>query len=109
MENSSPDLSKIIGLIMENPKLIEEISALAKKSDIKADESVVADEVEATESFSPKQEESEPTYTPASNTLGREKRSHLLGALKPYISKERGRAIDSMISIADMLDMMRSR
>lgn len=109
MESSSPDLSKIIGLIMENPKLIEEISALAKKSDIKADESVVADESEVVESFAPKDEESTPTYTPEPRSLGREKRSHLLGALKPYVSKERGRAIDSMISIADMLDMMRSR
>ena len=39
----------------------------------------------------------------------RNARSQLLCALKPYVSKERAGAIDSMISIAEILEVMRAR
>ena len=39
----------------------------------------------------------------------RNARSQLLCALKPYVSKERAGAIDSMISIAEILEVMKAR
>ena len=36
-ENEGLDLSKVVNLIMENPRLIEEISSLVKKEETKED------------------------------------------------------------------------
>ena len=105
------DLSKIVNLIMENPKLIEEIKNLS------------TEKVE-TESHPPNKEEPKeendkiesvaaPAVTYESSIgqggINRIRRKDLLLALKPYVSEERGRAIDSMMSIADILEMMRSK
>ena len=97
----TPDLSRIVNLIMENPRLIEEISALAKgDGEIKS-----PDADEKTELPSPTVAEA--TY--GVGTPSRERRTELLSALKPYLSSERQRAIDSMISIADILDTVRRK
>ena len=100
------DLSKIVNLIMENPKLIEEIKSLGKEA--KTDE--VTDSQEITDT-KPETEETQTsnTYTPSVENINRIRRKDLLSALKPYVSEERGRAIESMMSIVDILDMMRSR
>ena len=37
-----------------------------------------------------------------------ESRHRLLSALKPYVSKDRSRALDSMEAIANILEMLRS-
>lgn len=101
-----PDLSKIIGLIMENPELISKIQGLAKGDD----EKTVPMEAENVTA-----EKSEPVAAVAANTnaqaqLGaREKRNRLLYAMKPYLSSERAKAIDSMMSIADIVDMIKTR
>ena len=97
------DLSKIVGLIMENPNLIAEIRALAEKSDgtgEKADapEKTGAEEVSAIKA--------QPTREP---TRSGAKRRELLLALKPYLSSERGKAVDQMLSLGDILDMMRNK
>ena len=105
-EQENLDIGRVVGLIMENPQLIEQIAALAKgQGEPKAEppvEEVVKEEtpIEAT-----------PTVSTPTPVRGQERahRAHLLGALKPYVSKERAKAIDSMISIADILDMMRTR
>ncbi len=101
------DVGRVIGLIMENPQLIEQIANLAKGSGgapeekpIEQEKSEEAAEVEVTPTVN------QPTYAKSSE---RSNRVHLLGALKPYVSSERAKAIDSMISIADILDMMRTR
>ena len=95
-EKESLDISRVVSLIMENPQLIEQISALAKQ--------------DASSPPEEKAEEAKPvaadTYNPVS---ARGERARLLGALKPYVSSERAKAIDSVISIADILDVMRSR
>ena len=83
-EGSTPDLSRIINIIMENPRLIEEIAALAKSGE----------------------QSSEPVAEKAA-VAGR--RGELLGALKPYLSTERAKAIDSMMTIAGILDAMKAR
>lgn len=100
-EKESMDIGKIVGLIMDNPQIIEQISALAKQSEAtKVTEEVVAQPAEGPKS---QQTVSMP------QTVGRGERAKLLGALKPYVSSERAKAIDSMMSIADILEMMRSR
>ncbi len=106
-ENGGLDVSKVISVIMENPKLIEEISALVNAKESTAD--VVAESLpeKAPEPKAEAAVESVPTYAPMG--YGRGSRAQLLGALKPYVSKERAKAIDSMLTIADILDMMKER
>ena len=100
-EKESMDIGKIVGLIMDNPQIIEQISALAKQGDApKVTEEAVPPPVE---NEKPQQTAGVP------QTVGRGERARLLGALKPYVSSERAKAIDSMMSIADILEMMRSR
>lgn len=108
-EQENLDVGKVISLIMENPQLIEQISSLAKQKD---STTPPAEEVRSEISDSPASEEvsatpAAPTYSNAGYSRGN--RAQLLGALKPYVSEERAKAIDSMISIADILDMMRAR
>ena len=92
------DLSKIVGLIMENPNLIAEIKALAEKEDGSAQR--------------PSEAKEEPTTVTASIETAappRSKRRELLSALKPYLSEERCKAVDQMISLGEILDMMRNK
>ncbi len=97
------DLSKIVSLIMENPKLIEEIRGLAEeKSEANA-------EPEASETAANEKEEiAVPAYAPPPPSA-KAKRRELLSALKPYVSEERCKAIDSMMSISEIWDMMKTR
>ncbi len=99
-EKESMDIGKIVGLIMENPQIIEQISALAKQEETKEEPVEIVEDTVKT---------SQPMPEPRPQIAGRGERAKLLGALKPYVSSERAKAIDSMISIADILDMMRSR
>ena len=105
-ESGGIDISKVISVIMENPRLIEEISTLVSKSESPPEPTHEIPESKA-ENEEPKQKESLPAS--AGVSYGRGNRAQLLGALKPYVSKERAKAIDSMLSIADILDMMRAR
>lgn len=107
-EQENLDIGRVVGLIMENPQLIEQIAALAKGKP-ESQEVVVSEEEQPIKEEAPI--EATPTVSQPSYTGGQDRlnRAHLLGALKPYVSKERAKAIDSMISIADILDMMRAR
>ena len=98
-----PDLSKIVNLIMENPSLIAEISALAKKNDESLQQTVSVTEKEEKEDTASVSASTLPTVTRS------EKRQRLLSAMKPYLKDERSRAIDSMLSIVEILDMIRSK
>ena len=97
------DLSKIVGLIMENPEIIEKIKELSSKSEAASDSKESAPENKSSEAVS----EQPPISTAVSSK--RAKRKELLYALKSYVSEERGRAIESMLSIADILDLMKTR
>lgn len=128
MANEAPDLSRIVNLILSNPKLIEEISALAKSdgtgstpdteppaaagasalppdgvaevsAPVQGEEPVGAAESTASDTAVP---------TAAGVKLHRETRSHLLSALKPYLSDNRRKAVDSMLQIADLLDVLKT-
>ena len=68
----------------------------------------VAEEAEkAEEAVQTGAQSAQPTY--AHTEQKRSNRSQLLCAFKPYVSGERAKAIDSMLAIADILDMMRAR
>ena len=87
MANETPDLSGIVNLILSNPKLIEEIREMAnRKTDASESTAVFAAEAKA----------------------HRESRARLFSALKPYLSEERRRAVDSMQQIADLIDVFKS-
>ena len=94
------DLSRIVNLIMENPALIEEIKGLAsggagseKREEPKEEPAPI--------------EERENAQIEAD--LPKVRRRELLCALKPYVSEKRSRAIDSMLTIVEILDVMRSK
>ena len=100
------DLSKIVGRIMENPKLMEEIKAMVSEKESSAPEEngESAAETAAVSAIDEKSEAiSEGTYAPKRDS----RRTELLRALRPYLSEERGRAIESMITIADILTVIR--
>ena len=106
-ENESLDLSRVVSLIMENPKLIEEITALARSDKASAVEEATEPSAKVPES--PPAEAVEAVSTYPENRPRKSRRNELLGAMKPYLSKERSKAIDSMLTIADILDMMKER
>lgn len=99
---AEPDLSKIVNLIMENPEIIEQIKKLGEeKGEIK-------EEPETSEAENPKEDtEAVKVSYGISENPNKMRRKDLFSALKPYVSEERGRAMDTMMSIADILDMMR--
>jgi len=107
--SDSVDLSRVVSLIMENPALIEQISAMVKGSS-RADDKP---EASAEDGASEQQESAaEAVSTAATYSAPEERRSNrgrLLGSLKPYLSASRATAIDTMISIADVLDVMKRR
>ena len=99
------DLSKIVNLIMENPKLIEEIKSMASGASESGDES---EKAEAEAIFETEKEETvKEASTPPITSSEKIRRKDLLCALKPYVSPERARAIDSMLSVAEILDMIK--
>lgn len=103
MSESAPDIARIVNLIMENPKLIEEISNMARADAKQADTS------EPTEPVTEVSAEPIAAPQPRQKSIHGRNRSQLLGALKPYVSRERAQAIDSMLSIVEILDAMTGR
>lgn len=101
------DVGKVIGLIMENPQLIEQISNLARQSSPPEGDAEVLQEVEQAKPEEAVSTQAVPTYRQSIGSRGN--RAQLLCALKPYVSEERARALDSMISIVDIIDMMKER
>ena len=98
-QRATPDISKVISVIMENPDILERISSLVKSDS----EGAVSPPKESEDTVSAQ------SYANTNFQIGRSRRSQLLGALKPYVKKERAQAIDSVIAIADILDMMRRK
>ena len=100
------DLSKIVNLIMENPKLIEEIKNLGAVGEEKK-------ETAEREALKVEEKNDEPITEKASGTdtknASRTRRRDLLAAIKPYVSEERSKAIDTMMSLSDILEMMRTK
>lgn len=98
----TPDLSRIVGLIMENPDLISKIQGLARSDSSEGDDESKVKETVAEESV-------QTAKSSATTTDEKQRRARLLHAMKPYLSSERARAIDSMLSMAEIIDMMKQR
>lgn len=112
MEGNAPDLSKIVSLIMENPQLINQIKSLTAQSDgnTPSEDTVITPTSPDEEAYE------EPVLDPAPNAKANSEpsqsninRQRLLGAFKPYLTKERSKAIDTMLSIIEVLDLMKAR
>ena len=89
------DISKIISAIMENPALVEEIRSLAIKNEEPKD-------THKTAKTEP-DERSEEAALDLAHPKKASRRNDLLRAMRPYLSEERGKAIESMITIADII------
>lgn len=99
-EKVTPDLSKIVSMIMERPDLISEIANLGKKADEGEKEEVREDIITDAK---PKEEvKTAPTLAKPAD-----KRAHLLNALKPYLSDKRAAAVDSILTFSEVFDLMR--
>ena len=99
MADNIPDISGIVKMIMSNPSLISEISAMVNKAPETKVEAVEGEgEVTLTET------EDSAVNTPLEKSKSRKE---LLAALKPYLSEKRGRAIDSMLSVAEVLSVIK--
>ena len=102
MADNTPDISRIVKLIMDNPALIEQIGAMMKSDgDAKKKPETEENEIEATR---------DAVATPALPSQEDRKaknRRDLLYALKPYLSEKRNSAIDSMLSVAEVFSMLK--
>lgn len=98
----TPDLSKIVSIIMQNPELIDKISSLVKSSDSPNEDTEGVTE-------SPITEDTVSDMRASAEPLMKAHRRELLNAMKPYLSENRRSAIDSMSSILDVIDVMMKR
>lgn len=106
-DNEGLDIGKVVALIMENPQLIEQIASLAKDKESIEEKAEAPEEKAEAQTTEEMPVLSQAAYTHDAQT--RSNRSQLFCALKPYVSSERAKAIDSMLAIADILDMMKAR
>lgn len=96
----TPDLSKIVGIIMEHPELVGQISSLLSGGDAP---SKLGQEVEV----STETKEASVPPKPPTPSGKRSDRARLLGAMKPYLSENRARAVDTMITVTEILESMK--
>ena len=98
----TPDLATMVKLILDNPTIMEQISSMAgKRSESEPSADIAAEErtdTRPTEISAP-----EPQRSEASN------RSRLISAMKPYLSENRAKAVESMLMVADILGGMKRR
>ena len=92
------DLGAMVRMIMDNPTLMAELTQMAKSSDGEEEKN----EIEAV-----------PTASIGNVTeerMGRRERRHrLMGAIREYLSEPRAKAVDTMMSIFDILDLAGGR
>jgi len=103
------DLSRIVNLIMENPKLIAEIKNMASQNKENSEDVKEAAAIDTTETVELNENDATVANAFPQKNEQRSRRNSLLSALKPYVSEKRCQAIDSMMSIADILDVVRTR
>ena len=108
------DISKILGIIMENPEIIEKIKEMAHSGEKAGEKEAMTEEIKTEPSGEAEVSATAETKdTAEASALPRardKKRRHdLLCAIKPYVSAERGRAIDTMLSVVEVLEIMKAR
>jgi len=89
------DLGRIVGMIMENPELVERIKEMANGSD--GNDGADTEPIKA---------ESTPTIALPHRTS---QRAELLHALSGFLSPERQRALESVTSVLGILDTMKTK
>ena len=98
----TPDIASIVNMIMSNPSLVEQIASMANREQSATPDTSSEGEV--------KPENEIPVEAPSRETNDRRvHRVRLANAMKPYLSEGRRRAIDAMMSIADILDITREK
>ena len=106
------DISRILGIIMENPEIIEKIRQMAQTDDTSETE-IATSASPAPQEAQPAEKEEKETDSPKTSAPPREsdkKRRHdLLCAIKPYVSPQRSRAIDTMLSVVEVFEIMKAR
>lgn len=115
MENGA-DISKMIGILMQNPELLSQIKALMSGSAQTQSSSEPTDRT-ANDISTQIQAQSviQPTDIPTANEaandaeLHKKRRNELMRALKPYVSGKRAEAIDSMLSIVEVFSIMKEK
>lgn len=112
---SGVDLGSVINLIMQNPELLANIKKLAEEVPEGAVSAIPENtEQKETPVSVPEKKEEERVDVPTSQPVSRPrhsagKRSELLHALSPYISEGRQKALESFMTIADILELMREK
>ena len=90
------ELNKIVSMIMENPDLVEKIKAMGEAmsegEEIKKEETIKSERVDA------------PVYTPL-----RSKRYELLHSLEGFLSADRKKSLETMMTIAEVLDSIKRK
>ncbi len=91
------ELGKIVNMIMENPELVEKIRSMAdsEKESVKENESENAAPVSQNFNTS--------NFTESHGN----KRNELLRALSSFLSAERQKSLETMMTIANVLDTMK--
>ena len=115
------DLSRVISLISENPEIVTMIKGLMGGGSVETaapEDKAYADGISASQESDATDEpdgDSEANAEEASIPLSTEpdlkkrRRQDLLCALKPYVKGERGRVIDTMLSLNEMLDVLKRK
>lgn len=113
MDNSQIDLSKVISVITENPDLIMKISSLLGKggeSNGENDREKPDNEEDSTEAENSKAEETVNISSEITTETAEPKnRQNLLSAFRPYLSEGRARALDSVLTIANVFEKIRGK
>ena len=100
--DGTPDLATMVKLIMDNPTIMEQISAMAGKRSESEPSANIASEERADARTSE-------ISTPVSQRSEASNRSRLISAMKPYLSENRAKAVESMLMVADILGGMKRR
>lgn len=114
MSDSGMDISKLVGLIMQNPEIIEKIRSLAEHEG-SAETAEALAEVDTGASSEQIEDKTEAAFAPeetvaaqaASHRSSSRHRRELLCALKPYLSKKRADAIDTALGIMEVIAVMK--
>lgn len=125
MNAAMPDLSGLLGALLANPAAIEGLLSLI--GNLRSDRGTAAEPLPSgavaasAEAQAPPTEESEAAESGADGdataagaaahlprrSLICEKRKGLLGALRPYLSPERCRTVDTLIRVSDLVEAFR--
>ena len=108
MDNASPDLSGVLGTILENPETLKsamEIAAKLKSSGVADAFQTQSGESYETREGAYSEERTAPVPVKEGAADERTKRRQLLGALRPYMSRERQERIDTILKVLQLLEL----